>query len=328
MLREPNRRYYAYARHALVTALRLLRVRDGATVLIPEFICRDVLASLRAIGATPEFYAIDDQLQPKTGLALPPAAALMVVNYFGFPADVARARTLLASLQTPIIEDNAHGWLSADQHGTPLGSRTQVGITSVRKTIRLPDGAYVQWNDDGTLDLGALNAPPSPRTDRLPLSYRLRRSIAELDARSPIALMSIARSTVRVLRRTRGQSAVDEHPTDEWELPSVCSPHRESLRIIEQVDHVEEVIRRRELFLRCSGFADEFAIERPFMELPLQVSPQGFPFFGDSAHVRSFCKAMRRNRCGEIITWPALPSRSTLPTDSRLRTLHLVNFLV
>ena len=328
MLDESNRRYFAYARHALVSALQMLRVRDSATVLIPEFICRDVLASLHAVGAEPHFYAIDDQLQPQAGQTLPPAAALMVVNYFGFPADITRARSLMASPPAPIIEDNAHGWLSADQHGTPLGSRTQVGITSIRKTIRLPDGAYLQWNAGDTLDIGTLEPQLPPRTTSLSLSFRLRHSVAQLDAHSPIALMPIARNAVRLIRRTSGRSAIEQHPTDEWQLPAARSAHHESMRIIKQVDHVAEVVRRRELFLRCSTFADKFAIERPFVDLPLHVSPQGFPFFGDTAHVGAFCRMVRRSRCGEVIRWPALPSRSSLPTSSRLRTLHLVNFLV
>ena len=80
-----NRLFYAYARHALVTALRMARVTTGSTVLIPHFICRDVLASISAVGAKPVFYDIDDDLQVSQNTMLPSAAAALAVNYFGFP---------------------------------------------------------------------------------------------------------------------------------------------------------------------------------------------------------------------------------------------------
>jgi hypothetical protein len=57
------------------------------------------------------------------------------------------------------------------------------------------------------------------------------------------------------------------------------------------------------------------------------VSPQGFPFFGDSGDIAAFAKTVRRERLGETIAWPALPKRSSLPATSRLRSLRLVNFL-
>jgi hypothetical protein len=57
------------------------------------------------------------------------------------------------------------------------------------------------------------------------------------------------------------------------------------------------------------------------------TSPQGFPFFGDAGNQAAFTRRVSRGRLGEIITWPSLPTHTTLPTHSRLRTLRLVNFL-
>lgn len=331
------RLHYAYARHALVTALRLVRVQPGARVLIPEFICRDVLASLRSVGAEPLFYEIDDALQPRLSNALQqslnslpqPPAAIIAVNYFGFPAALERVRQLLPGRQVPIIEDNAHGWLSADSDGTPLGSRTQVGITSVRKTIRIPDGAFVEWRDDGTLDTRALHSPLEARSESLPMSFRVRRTMARLDARSPVAIMSTARSAIRLLRRAGGKPPVSDTAAEEWELPVHRNPHRESLSIMEQVDKSDEIARRRTLFRRCEELAEKFGVQRPFPTLPKHVSPQGFPYFSsDTESLSEFTKAVRRHRIGEDIAWPALPSSTSLSEHSRLRKLHLVNFLV
>ncbi|MFZ9707830.1 MAG: DegT/DnrJ/EryC1/StrS family aminotransferase, partial [Ilumatobacteraceae bacterium] len=183
-----NRLYYAYARHALVTALKLVRVQAGSSVLVPDFICRDVLASLHAVGANPVFYPIGDDLQMATTQSLPSAQAIIVVNFFGFPADLRGARNFV-SAHTAIIEDNAHGWLSVDRDGTPLGSRADAGITSVRKTIRLPDGAYVEWRAAAHLDTNALHAPLTPRNEALPFGFRLRHVVARIDSVSPVSVM-------------------------------------------------------------------------------------------------------------------------------------------
>ena len=321
-----NRLYYAYARHALVTALKLARVQEGSSVLVPDFICRDVLASLHAVGSEPRFYTIGDDLQISTTQSLPRAAAIIVVNYFGFPADLQRVREV-ASSETTIIEDNAHGWLSADRDGTPLGSRTDVGVTSVRKTIRLPDGAFVEWRDTAHLDMTMLHAPLVPRDEPLPLGFGLRRVVARIDSVSPLSVMAASRHTVRLLRRLRGQPAISQRPDEEWQLPANRAIHGESLRLLESVDQTREVQRRRKLFGRYLSSAQRYNIETPTPRLNDGVSPQGFAFFTDAGNVDEFETLIHRERLGEVITWPALSTRSPLPTTSRLRTLRLVNFL-
>jgi hypothetical protein len=321
-----NRRHYAFARHALVTAFGLVGARSGSRVLVPDFICRDLLASFSAADVEPVFYAIDDDLQVKRGGSLPSADAIIVVNYFGFAAELSRVVSVLPR-PMPIIEDNAHGWLSADADGSPLGSRTAAGITSVRKTIRVPDGAYVEWRDNPSLDLSGVHPELSPRDEPLSLGYRTRRTVAMFDARSGLPLMAGSRSVVRLARTLIGRSAVHDDPRDERVLPVHRAIHRESLTRIERVDKSAEVRRRRELFERCAAVAVALGVETPTPHLPPFTSPQGYPCFGDAGEHASFVRRVSRERLGEIITWPSLPTHTTLPPHSRLRTLRLVNFL-
>jgi hypothetical protein len=322
-----HRLYYAYARHALVTACALVRVGRGSSVLVPDFICRDVLASLSAVGAEVHFYSTGDDLQIPTNFSLPDADAIIAVNYFGFPADLARIRSALPSRDIAIIEDNAHGWLSRDEHGMLLGTRTEVSITSIRKTIRVPDGAYLEWRADTNLDMTALHEPLSSRDEALTFGFQLRHKVQRLDRLSPVSLMDLGRQAVRSLRRIRGKAPVDDRATEEWELPTHRAIHRTSLELISRVDHEVEVQRRRELFARCVSAAQRLGVETPTTKLAPGVSPQGFPYFGDTGDVTAFLDVVRRERFGEAISWPSLPQRSTLAPSSRLRTLHLVNFL-
>jgi hypothetical protein len=322
-----NRLFYAYARHALVTALRMAQVTAGSSVLIPHFICRDVLASILAVGAKPVFYDIDDDLQISQNTMLPSATAVLAVNYFGFPADIGRLRQQLSDPTTIIIEDNAHGWLSVDENGVPLGTRTALGITSFRKTIRVVDGAFLDWNTDQLSASVVTPNQPTSRTNVLPLSFRIRAAIASIDQQSSLPLMTVGRRSIRRLRSLTGAKAINERAQEEWQLPAHEAIHQSSLERFERTNLVAEVSRRRNAFTTCQTLAERFSIRMPTIDFGPHVSPQGFPFFADSGNVESFRTAVTRAKIGEVVSWPSLPSATTLSPSSKLRSVCLVNFL-
>lgn len=322
-----NRLYYAYARHALVTALRVARVRPGDVVLLPNFICRDVLASLAAVQASAVYYDIGDDLQISPTGSLPSAKVFLAVNYFGFPANLERIRDRLSDSSTVLIEDNAHGWLSSDDAGVALGSRTALGITSFRKTIRSLDGAFLEWQDGAIHDASTLHEPLPFRDEPLALSYRLRRNISLLDHTSGFNLLPTARKYVRFVRRLSGRPPIDPHVEDEFKLPQHRALHQSSFTMMNAIKIEEERHRRRSSFQACQLLADEYGVRTPHLAMTDGVCPMGFPYFPNSSRDEAFRRAIRRQRLGEIITWPSLPATSTLSSTSILRELHLVNFL-
>ena len=87
-LLRPSDRTFSFARHALVEAFRLAGCK-GAEILLPEFICRDVLGAVNAAGATPRYYPVNEQLQPVHLEGAKGAKAVLAVNYFGIPQDLA-----------------------------------------------------------------------------------------------------------------------------------------------------------------------------------------------------------------------------------------------
>ncbi len=322
-----NRRYYAYARHALVTALKMARVQPGSEVLIPHFICRDVLASLSAVGARPSFYDLDSDLQLSTEQTLPTATALLAVNYFGFPSNLERAKTFLPSSDTVIIEDNAHGWLSADHNGALLGARGLLGITSFRKTILSPDGAYLEWCVDPRLDVEVVHSPLASRHDRIGFSFRSRRFVQQVESATRLPIRQIARDAVRSARKAQGKPSISDNANDEFCLPHEIAVHEYSLRQFGKVDHESEILRRRGLFIKCQELASRYEVHGVFSSLPTGTVPQGYPFYADSGDIDTFIRALRYRCWGEVMSWPALPSSSTLSPASRLRSIRLVNFL-
>lgn len=323
-----HRLFYAYARHALVTGLRLLGVTSGSRVLLPDFICRDILASLHHLRAEPVFYSMDDRLRLANQRAVGNVTAVIGVNYFGFPFDINELVGQLQVDMSKLLEDNAHGWLSADESGVPLGHRTAVGVTSFRKTIRVPDGAYLHWRDEPGLDQANLHVPLAPRTGGLPTSFRIRSAIAAVDARTPLPTMEFSRRCIRLGRQLIGRAPITDNPLDEFVLPGTRAIHRYSLDAFARVDVVAEAKRRKDLLTRCRELAQELGIEGPFPTGHANVVPQGFPFFGDDAfRTRAFRRSVRRLKLGEVVRWPALSDSASLPATSRLRHLLLVNFL-
>lgn len=322
-----NRRYYAYARHALVTALKIARVQPGSEVLIPHFICRDVLAALAAVGARPSFYELDSDLQLSAEQSLPAATALLAVNYFGFPADLERIRTSISSANTVVIEDNAHGWLSSDHTGVLLGTRGPLGITSFRKTILSPDGAYLEWSADPRLDLDVVHTPLTSRKDHIGLGFRGRRFVQQMENATRFPIRQIVRDVIRATRRAQGKPSIIENASDEFHLPRDVAVHEYSLRQFNKVDQESEISRRRSLFIKCQELASHHEVCGVFSSLPTGVVPQGFPFYADSGNTPKFIRALRYQCWGEVMPWPALPAGSTLSSASRLRSIRLVNFL-
>jgi dTDP-4-amino-4,6-dideoxygalactose transaminase len=141
-------RFFSLGRHALVEAFRLGGISAGDKVLLPDFICRDVLASLGAVGAIAVWYPIDATLRPLTNeKEWPDAKVVVAVNYFGFPQPLDCFRSYVARTHALLIEDNAHGFLSRDEEARWLGTRTPLGIFSLRKTLPFADGAMLACSD-------------------------------------------------------------------------------------------------------------------------------------------------------------------------------------
>lgn len=140
--------YYAAGKVALRDALDLLAggtAGEKETVLLPAFVPSGLVEPIRAAGYTPIFYPITPSLRPVTE-AVERALdrntlAVLTVNYFGFPQPAHdRLEALAEEVGATVIEDNAHAALSETSDGRLLGTRSDVGFTSFRKTMPVPDG--------------------------------------------------------------------------------------------------------------------------------------------------------------------------------------------
>ena len=242
-----------------------------------------------------------------------------MVNYFGFPQKISDFTSLWPS--ATLIEDNAHGFLSEDSNGLLLGSRTEVGITSFRKTIRVPNGAFLSTR----VDLDPAHQVPLSK-ERLDAGFRLRSLFATLERQTNLPLQQLTRFAVRSVRKLRTGSPLPlTSSISENELPSRRSMSYQTLKRLMALNVEDEIMRRRHLFNKFLEGATTLEIRPVFNRLPDRCSPYGFPFYSIGVP-KGITGMARRHHC-EVISWPDLPSGVFVSENHFYRQLYVVNFL-
>ena len=318
-------RYYAFARQALVEALRLTGVGSSDEVLVPSLICKDVLASVHTLGATAVFYEVDQNLNPIGLDQISSSKAILVVNYFGFAQDLAPFNKYCERTGAVLVEDNAHGYLSADPLGILLGTRASVGVTSIRKTLRVPDGATLTVNSEV---FAARLSPQLPFTNKaLGARWTIQILLASLGTTLHLPLIDWLRALVRWSRKLKTGSALPISSSDsEIEHIVPAAPRWSSMSRIQKLDSHLEITRRRDLYKIVSELAVKTSAVPVFNQLPDFCSPYGFPFYGDAETAQKL-RLMTRHFGTEVIQWPELPQSVVETAPEHYKNLWLVNFL-
>ena len=318
-------RYFSLARHALIEALKVAGVGHGDKVLLPEFVCRDLLASISALGASACWYPIGRDLSPSTPPATwPNAKVVLAVNYFGFPQKLDVFHQYAANCGAVIIEDNAHGFLSRDENGRWLGARTRLGIFSLRKTFRMPDGAALIVNER------RFQEKLAPQSSFSGKGYNRSETIRLMLRRIPIIgrlLDKIATNVVRLIRIVRYGAAVEPIGViSESQLPISSPPWIGLSGALDAIDVVAETERRRSAYMKMALMAAKLNIQPIFTDLPANCVPYGFPFRANNGSFDSMRKFAAKDGYG-IMSWPDLPSAIQTYAPAHYLDVRLVNFL-
>lgn len=318
-------RYYSLARHALIDALRMAGVGRGSRVLLPEYLCRDVLAPLTLLGALPRWYEVGPELAPSTIAAdWPKADVVLAVNYFGFPQDLQPFFDYAKRTGAVVIEDNAHGYLSRDQNGQWLGCRTSFGVFSLRKTLRIPDGAAL-WVSacNGEFELPTQCAFDGAGYNLAQLTKaRLRRvpAVGEFAYRSTTKL-------ARMLRRWRSGSYIPaSDPNSERALPIAANPWAGLLSALTSCDEMAEIQRRRAAYARCAEIGERLGAVPVFSGLPSYTTPYAYAFRGDAVVQAGMHRHAARHGF-DLVSWPDLPTEIVGNAPAHYRNVFLVNLL-
>ncbi len=326
----PDRtRFYGYARQALAEALRRAGLHAEDEVLLPGFLCGGVLGSLAVVGAIPRFYGVDELLHADVAswgqIATKNVRAVVAVNYFGFPQPLDQIREWCRAHGATLIEDNAHGFLSANNE-VPLGRRGDLGVFSLRKTLPLPNGGamvdnrHEPMNGNGFSFRGVCHGAE--------WRYRSKAALKRLIELGGLPSARAFISGIRLVRLIATGSALPVSPLDrEAVIPQEAFAPL-TMRLLSRCDFSYERQRRRDLYRLWVGlFEGESDIRPLFSHLPDGVVPQGFPFLYMGDDPAGFRRIWWR-RGVPIISWPDyLPMAVQCDAPDHYRRIMLVQFL-
>jgi hypothetical protein len=315
-------RFFSLGRYAMRDALRYAGVRPGDIVLLPSFICRDLLSAIAELNARARFYDVDQTLKPIHLDSNTRPKAIVVVNYFGFAQDLKKFREFAAKTGAVIIEDNAHGYLSRDDENQPLGHREKFGITSFRKTLHVENGAILNTSmRDHEID-SQLPYSESQSFGR----NKFLHLISNFEARTNIPAVAIVRFFSRFFRLiTTGSKLPRSDKYAETKIPGIPNPTRQSVEFLQQLDATAEVARRRNLYQRLQPQVVAAGAKLIFERLPVNTCPYGLPIFATPDIRRKLEKIARKNRVA-LMSWPDLPDEIRSDAPVFYQQVWLLNF--
>lgn len=124
---------------ALILALRSLNIMQGDEVILPTYVCRNVLEAVLSVGASAKICDVDETgvLTADTvkTLVTQKTKAIIVVHIFGHPCDL----TQIKMIEVPIIEDACQAF-GLSVNGLMAGVMGDVGIFSFHATKCLTTG--------------------------------------------------------------------------------------------------------------------------------------------------------------------------------------------
>jgi hypothetical protein len=289
--------YFALARQAMCAGMRLLGAQHGDRVAVPKFICSDVPKSLVHEGLHVVYYDITTELQPDTTQSPPDARFMLIVNYFGFPADIDSVKTKWGFADQQLVEDNAHGLLSCDQDGRLLGHRSSVGFTSFRKSLRVSDGGILHVSPTVSINTESELLEPVHRPKSV--GQKCRRSISALSTTLHLPLMN----TSRLIKRALGLSR--SRPFDPSSIiPDAVST--DSLQTLKSCNATNEAARRVSLYEELLPLVTRYGGQAIHPSLSKGTVPYALPFFATPAVAKRVQQQLwLRDR--EVFRWPDLP---------------------
>ncbi|MFA5775172.1 MAG: DegT/DnrJ/EryC1/StrS family aminotransferase, partial [Ilumatobacteraceae bacterium] len=281
-------------------------------------------ASLATVGARPVYYDVDESLKPVGFPNDQGIRAVIAVNYFGFAQDLGPFVQYCSSIGAVLIEDNAHGFLSADESGKLLGTRGAIGVTSIRKTIRMADGALLSVNEPPFVDRIHDQLPSTTHVDP---AFRSRRAVATIERRLHIPILRMMRTISRRVRRAKtGSTLPISSAASETEILRLSGPRKSSLSILKRLDPNSEIRRRHGLYWAVHQALAGLSVTPLYPQLPNGTVPYGYPFYGDESTIRDAQSRVAKFGV-EIIRWPDLPGEITPSAPHHYTNLWLVNFL-
>ena len=128
--------FFLNGRSALMAGLMILKFQKDDEVLIPQFICDSVLFPFKDLKIKTTFYKIKKNLNPDwvdiNKKYSKKTKAIMMIHYFGFPAEIKKFSNFKKKKKIYLIEDYCHGY-SGKKNKIKLGNIGDFSFSSLKK---------------------------------------------------------------------------------------------------------------------------------------------------------------------------------------------------
>jgi dTDP-4-amino-4,6-dideoxygalactose transaminase len=134
----------------LYSGLQQIQLRSRSTILVPSYFQGTEIDTLLTAGYRLRYYEIDPNFEVDlTDVARKidsDVSALYIIHYFGLPQHLSSITAFCHSKGIKLIEDCALSFLSREGD-TWLGSKGDIALFSIYKSVPLPHGGYVVTKD-------------------------------------------------------------------------------------------------------------------------------------------------------------------------------------
>lgn len=307
---------FPYARYAFLEALKTFDIK---TIYLPAFICRDMLAPINNLRIKYFFYEVNENLEPL--LEDIKCDAILMVDYFGFGQDFKAFEEYKKKYNAIIIEDNAHGFLSKDKNGVLLGTRGDIGLLSIRKTVFLPNGGALLVNNELYKNKYFKNSEIQSSYEDVIYDKKLNLKKKIFNKYLGITILLLR----RVIRFIKTGSAIPlPDRLSEEEMPSNCYLTPILKDGIISIDIEEEIQRRRKMYLKIKEYAKKFDIN-PIYDLDENSVPFELAFI-DNGNYKKFERYLYAKGFF-ILPWPDLPDSIVNTCPDFYKNVKVVPFL-
>lgn len=296
--------YLASGRDALHWIILSLGLQPGSRILLPSYLCEEVVAPFLSHDFAVDFYGITEDLRVDAvdlGNRLSAETrAVVYIHYFGFPTEFPKKLVASMAPSAVVIEDASHSFLSRFDGGQVRGD---VWFASYRKMLPLPDGAVVAWPDKGSVKV-------HPAKTRRSLGF-----LAAVGYRCAGAMLKslwLARPGLFPKRVFRQFFFWSKRRLDRYPKPAPMSIL--SRRLLKRMDREGIVEARRRNFLHLLGALGNREDIRPlYSALPDGICPLGFPILAEDR--QGLAQHLIQNRVYPPVHWdlPAAVSRQDFP---------------
>jgi dTDP-4-amino-4,6-dideoxygalactose transaminase len=259
----PAKVFLSSGRGALRLLAKALRTNKDDEVLLPSYLCKEIITPFNNESFKIKFYKINealnadvDDIANKIGKN---TRALLFINYFGFPQPRMHEIKALCAGKIFLIEDLVQSFLTQSD-GKALGFIGDVTISSYRKWVPIPDGALLGVNTSRLhITLGQVLSYQNPYVEKRLHGLKLKGDYLGRAKTSKKSFRKLFASAEKMLDST----------------PVEMSDY--SRKMLSKFDFEAIINKRRENFQYLLNSLDLKSVKPLYPKLPNGVVPLGFP---------------------------------------------------